>query len=149
MTQPRWEGITRPYSAEDVVKYAVQSILNARWRNWARRKCGSAARRVEKRLHQQPRCTDWRQALQQAKAGIEAVYLSGWQERRTLTWRPACIRISRSIRQLGASGGGADQQYLPPCGSDPWSAGIEPGDPRYVDYFLPIVLMRKPVLAVS
>ena len=35
-TQPRWEGITRPYSAEDV----VQSILNAPWRNWARRKCG-------------------------------------------------------------------------------------------------------------
>ncbi len=39
-TQPRWEGITRPYSAEDVVKLRGSVILNARWRNWARRKCG-------------------------------------------------------------------------------------------------------------
>jgi isocitrate lyase len=39
----------------------------------------TAAWRSEKRLHQQPRRIDGRQALQQAKAGIEAIYLSGWQ----------------------------------------------------------------------
>lgn len=38
-TQPRWEGITRPYSAEDVVKLRG-SVNPESWRNWARRKCG-------------------------------------------------------------------------------------------------------------
>lgn len=56
--------------------------------------------------------------------------------------QPGGQHVSGSVAlsgKFGASGGGADQQYLPPCGSDQWSAGIEPGDPRYVDYFLPIV----------
>lgn len=39
-TQPRWEGITRPYSAEDVVKLRGSVNPNAPWRNWVRRKCG-------------------------------------------------------------------------------------------------------------
>lgn len=39
-TQPRWEGITRPYSAEDVVKLRGSVNPNARWRSWGRPKCG-------------------------------------------------------------------------------------------------------------
>lgn len=39
-TQPRWEGITRPYSAEEVVKLRGSVNPNARWRSLARRKCG-------------------------------------------------------------------------------------------------------------
>ncbi|MFP1455342.1 hypothetical protein ACLB1O_22320 [Escherichia coli] len=80
------------------------------------------------------------QALQQAKAGIEAVYLSGWrvagehylaasmypdQSLYPANSVPAVVeRINNTFRR-------ADQIQ--------WSAGIEPGDPRYVDYFLPIV----------
>ncbi|RXZ03801.1 isocitrate lyase, partial [Klebsiella pneumoniae] len=80
------------------------------------------------------------QALQQAKAGIEAVYLSGWQVAADANLAasmypdqslypansvPAVVeRINNTFRR-------ADQIQ--------WSAGIEPGDPRYVDYFLPIV----------
>ncbi len=80
------------------------------------------------------------QALQQAKAGIEAVYLSGWQVAADANLAasmypdqslypansvPAVVeRINNTFRR-------ADQIQ--------WSAGIEPGDPRYVDYFPPIV----------
>lgn len=39
-TQPRWEGITRPYSAEEVVKLRGSVNPNARWRSSAPRKCG-------------------------------------------------------------------------------------------------------------
>lgn len=41
--------------------------------------------------------------------------------------------------QLGTGGGGSDQQHLPPRRSDPVVSGIEPNDPRFIDYFLPIV----------
>lgn len=39
------------------------------------------------------------QALQQAKAGIEAIYLSGWQVAADANPPPACIRISLFIRR--------------------------------------------------
>lgn len=68
-TQPRWEGITRPYSAEDVVKLRGSVNLNARWRNWAQRKCGVCCTVSRKRLHQQPRRTDWRSGAATGESG--------------------------------------------------------------------------------
>lgn len=99
----------------------------------------SAAWRVEKGYINSLGALTGGQALQQAKAGIEAVYLSGWQVAADANGGK---HVSGSVAlsgKLGASCGGADQQHLPSCRSDQWSAGIEPGDPRYVDYFLPIV----------
>lgn len=80
------------------------------------------------------------QALQQAKAGIEAIYLSGWQVAADANLAssmypdqslypansvPAVIeRINNTFRR-------ADQIQ--------WANRIEPGDKRYTDYFLPIV----------
>lgn len=100
----------------------------------------SAARRVEKGYINSLGALTGGQALQQAKAGIEAVYLSGWQVAADANLAasmypdqslypansvPAVVeRINNTFRR-------ADQIQ--------WSAGIEPGDPRYVDYFLPIV----------
>lgn len=79
-TQPRWEGITRPYSAEDVVK--LRGSVNP--------ECTLAqlgAAKMWRLLHGESKkgyinslgALTGGQALQQAKAGIEAVYLSGWQ----------------------------------------------------------------------
>lgn len=79
-TQPRWEGITRPYSAEDVVK--LRGSVNP--------ECTLAqlgAAKMWRLLHGEAKkgyvnslgALTGGQALQQAKAGIEAVYLSGWQ----------------------------------------------------------------------
>lgn len=100
----------------------------------------SAAWRVEKGYINSLGALTGGQALQQAKAGIEAVYLSGWQVAADANLAasmypdqslypansvPAVVeRINNTFRR-------ADQIQ--------WSAGIEPGDPRYVDYFLPIV----------
>lgn len=68
-TQPRWEGITRPYSAEDVVKLRGSVNPECTWRNWARRKCGVCCMASRKRLHQQPRCTDWRSGAATGESG--------------------------------------------------------------------------------
>ncbi len=79
-TQPRWEGIRRPYSAEDVVK--LRGSVNP--------ECTLAqngAAKMWKLLHGGSKkgyinslgALTGGQALQQAKAGIEAIYLSGWQ----------------------------------------------------------------------
>jgi isocitrate lyase len=73
----RWAGITRPYSAEDVVRLrgtvAVEHSL-------ARR----GAERLWKSLHQEDfvnalGALSGNQAMQQVKAGLQAIYLSGWQ----------------------------------------------------------------------
>jgi len=137
----RWEGITRPYSAAEVVNLRG-SVLPA---------CTLAERGAEKLwalLNGEAKkgyinslgALSGGQALQQAKAGIEAIYLSGWQ--------------------VAADANVAGQMYpdqsLYPVNSVPevvtrinqtfqradqiqWSSGIEKGDRRHTDFFLPIV----------
>lgn len=74
---PRWKGITRPYSAEEVVK--LQGSVQI---EYTLAKLG--AERLWKKLNSQ----DWvaglgaltgNQAVQEVAAGLEAIYLSGWQ----------------------------------------------------------------------
>ena len=74
---PRWAGITRNYSAEDVVRLrgtvAIEHSLA---------KLG--ADKLWKSLHEQPfvnalGALTGNQAMQQVKAGLKAIYLSGWQ----------------------------------------------------------------------
>ncbi|MDK9422815.1 isocitrate lyase [Pectobacterium carotovorum] len=137
----RWEGITRPYSAEDVIN--LRGSVNP--------ECTLAqlgAARLWNLLHGDSRkgyvnclgALTGGQALQQAKAGIEAIYLSGWQVAADANLAssmypdqslypansvPAVIeRINNTFRR-------ADQIQ--------WANRIEPGDKRYTDYFLPIV----------
>ncbi|MDU4542208.1 MAG: isocitrate lyase [Klebsiella michiganensis] len=85
-TKPRWEGITRPYSAEDVVK--LRGSVNP-----------------ECTLAQLGAAKMWRLLHGEAKKGY--------------------------INSLGALTGGQALQQA--------KAGIELNDPRYTDYFLPIV----------
>ncbi|HAF52620.1 MAG TPA: isocitrate lyase, partial [Leclercia adecarboxylata] len=140
-TQPRWEGIERPYSAEEVVK--LRGSVNP--------ECTLAqlgAAKMWRLLHGESKkgyinslgALTGGQALQQAKAGIEAIYLSGWQVAADANLAssmypdqslypansvPAVVeRINNTFRR-------ADQIQ--------WASGIEPQDPRFVDYFLPIV----------
>ncbi|RJL48759.1 isocitrate lyase [Pectobacterium carotovorum] len=137
----RWEGITRPYSAEDVIN--LRGSVNP--------ECTLAqlgAAKLWNLLHGDSRkgyvnclgALTGGQALQQAKAGIEAIYLSGWQVAADANLAssmypdqslypansvPAVIeRINNTFRR-------ADQIQ--------WASRIEPGDKRYTDYFLPIV----------
>lgn len=77
ITNPRWSGITRPYSAEDVLKlrgsYKLEYTIAT-----------EMSRKLWKKLNNQ----DWvaglgaltgNQAVQEVDAGLEAIYLSGWQ----------------------------------------------------------------------
>ncbi len=73
----RWKGIERPYSAEDVVKLRGSVVIEQ-----------TLARMGAERLWNLINTEDYinalgaltgNQALQQVKAGLKAIYLSGWQ----------------------------------------------------------------------
>src|SRR3989449_2761088 len=73
----RWKGITRGYTAEDVVRLRGSIHIE---HTLARR----GADRLWKILHEEPFVSSLgaltgNQALQQVKAGLKAIYLSGWQ----------------------------------------------------------------------
>ena len=75
---PRWKGIKRGYSAADVVRLrgsiAVEHTLAKRGADQA---LGPGEQRA---FRQRARCAlTGNQAMQQVKAGLKAIYLSGWQ----------------------------------------------------------------------
>lgn len=76
-TNPRWKGIERPYTAEEVVNLSGSYKIE-----YTIAKLG--AERLWTKLNSQ----DWvaglgaltgNQAIQEVQAGLEAIYLSGWQ----------------------------------------------------------------------
>src|SRR5688572_12524165 len=76
-SSPRWEGVRRPYSAGEVMRlrnsFAIEHTL-------ARR----GAERLWKLLHSEDYVAalgamTGNQAMQQVKAGLKAIYVSGWQ----------------------------------------------------------------------
>jgi len=138
---PRWEGITRPYSAEEVVK--LRGSVNPA--------CTLAQRGAEKLwtlLNGAARkgyinslgALTGGQALQQAKAGIEAIYLSGWQVAADANLAGQMYpdqslypvnSVPEVVQRINQTFQRADQIQ--------WANGAEPGDKGYIDYFLPIV----------
>ena len=137
----RWQGITRPYSAAEVVNLrgSLQPACTLA-EHGAEKLWVLLNGKAKKGYINSLGALSGGQALQQAKAGIEAIYLSGWQ--------------------VAADANVAGQMYpdqsLYPVNSVPevvtrinqtfqradqiqWSAGIEAGDSRYTDFFLPIV----------
>src|SRR6516164_2011070 len=74
---PRWKGIQRGYTAEDVVRLRGSIQIE---HTLARR----GAEKLWKLIHDEPfvntlGALTGNQALQQVKAGLKAIYLSGWQ----------------------------------------------------------------------
>jgi isocitrate lyase len=74
---PRWQGIKRDYSAEDVIKLRGSLKIE---HTLARR----GAERLWTLMHELPYVNalgalTGNQAVQQVKAGLKAIYLSGWQ----------------------------------------------------------------------
>ena len=74
---PRWKGIKRGYTAEDVVRLRGSIHIE---HTLARR----GAEKLWKLIHDEPfvntlGALTGNQALQQVKAGLKAIYLSGWQ----------------------------------------------------------------------
>ncbi len=76
-TNPRWSGIDRPYSPADVARLQGSVIIE---HTLARR----GAENLWELLHTEPfvptlGALTGNQAVQQVKAGLKAIYLSGWQ----------------------------------------------------------------------
>jgi isocitrate lyase len=76
-TEARWNGIERPYSPEEVVKLQGSLIVE---QTLAR----AGAQRLWEQLHENEATTalgtmTGGQAVQAAKAGLQAIYCSGWQ----------------------------------------------------------------------
>ena len=76
-TSPRWNGITRPYSAEDV--YRLRGSYDI---EYSVAKLGAA--RLWKLLNEEPyvhvlSAITGNQAIQHVQAGLKAIYASGWQ----------------------------------------------------------------------
>ena len=74
---PRWESIERPYTAEDVARLRGTVKIE---HTLAR----LGAERLWEIMHERPYvralgALTGNQAVQQVKAGLEAIYLSGWQ----------------------------------------------------------------------
>jgi isocitrate lyase len=74
---PRWKNTTRPYSAEDVVR--LRGSVQIEY-TLARR----GAEKLWKMVNQEPfvnslGAMSGNQAMQQVRAGLKAIYLSGWQ----------------------------------------------------------------------
>lgn len=138
---PRWTDVKRGYCAEDVV----------RLRGSVQPECTLARQGAEK-LWQRLRgaakkgyvnclgAVTGGQAVQQAKAGVEAIYLSGWQVaadgNTSETMYPdqslyAYDSVPAMVRRINNGFKRADEIQ--------WSNGLNPGDAGYIDYFLPIV----------
>lgn len=76
-TAPRWRGITRPYAPEDV--YRLKGTIH---REYTLGKAG--ATRLWQLLTTEPyvavlSAVTGNQAIQQVRAGLQAIYVSGWQ----------------------------------------------------------------------
>src|SRR5690606_28464144 len=76
-TDARWKGITRPYTADDVQRLRGSVVVE---HTLAR----LGAERLWELLHERPfvaalGALTGGQAVQQVRAGLEAIYVSGWQ----------------------------------------------------------------------
>jgi isocitrate lyase len=74
---PRWQGVTRPYSAEDVVRLRGTADVEYTLAN-------KGATKLWRYLHEEPfvnalGALTGNMAMQQVRAGLKAIYLSGWQ----------------------------------------------------------------------
>jgi len=142
LENPRWKNVKRPYKADDVVR--LRGSIN-----------------VENTIAQQGADKLWNliygnqsqkgyvnclgaltggQALQQVKAGIEAIYLSGWQVAADNNTASSMYpdqslypvdSVPSVVRRINNSFKRADQIQ--------WANNISQGNSRYLDYFAPIV----------
>jgi isocitrate lyase len=135
---PRWKGIKRGYTADDVVRLRGSVMVE---HTLAKR----GAERLWKLLNEEPfvntlGALTGNQAMQQVKAGLKAIYLSGWQVAgdanvagemypdQSLYPVNSVPSVVRRINNTFAR-----------CDQIQWMEGKNPGDPGYIDYFAPIV----------
>ena len=135
---PRWQGIKRGYGAEEVIK-----LRGSRQNEYTLARTGSE--KLWNLLNNEPfvntlGALTGNQAMQQVKAGLKAIYLSGWQVAGDAniagemypdqSLYPA-NSVPQVVRRINNS--------LTRCDQIQWMEGKEEGDQGYVDYFAPII----------
>jgi isocitrate lyase len=132
-TNPRWKGIRRSYSAADVIRLRGSMAIE---HTLARR----GADKLWSLLHTEPFVNSLgaltgNQAMQQVKAGLKAIYLSGWQVAADANSSGemypdqslyAVDSVPKVVRRINATLQRADQIQ--------WSEGRDD-----IDYYAPIV----------
>ncbi len=134
----RWKGVKRGYGPEDVVRLRgsmqVEHTLAKR-----------GAEKLWRLLNSEPFVNSLgaltgNQAMQQVKAGLKAIYLSGWQVAGDANLAGEMYpdqslypvnSVPAVVRRINNTFSRADQIQ--------WMEGKNPGDAGYVDYFAPIV----------
>jgi isocitrate lyase len=137
-TDPRWKGIKRPYKAEDVIRLRGSVQIE---HTLAR----IGAEKLWKLIHTEPyvHCLGALtagQALQQVKAGLKAIYLSGWQvaadNNTYMTMYPdqslyPVNSVPQVVERINGTFKRADEIEC--------AKGVGPGHKDYLDFFAPIV----------
>jgi len=135
---PRWRGIKRGYTADDVIR--LRGSLQVE-HTMARR----GSEKLWKLLNDEPfvntlGALTGNQAMQQVKAGLKGIYLSGWQVAGDANLAGEMYpdqslypanSVPQVVKRINNTLTRADQIQ--------WMEGKNPGDAGYIDYFAPIV----------
>jgi isocitrate lyase len=135
---PRWKGVRRAYDADEVIRLRGSMPIE---HSLARR----GAERLWRSLGDEPfvnalGALTGNQAMQQVKAGLKAIYLSGWQVAGDANLAGEMYpdqslypvnSVPAVVRRINNA--------LSRCDQIQWMEGRNPGDPGYIDYFAPIV----------
>ncbi len=137
-TNPRWKNVKRGYTAADVVRLRGSlQVEHTLARNGAEKLWNLV--NTEPYVNCLGALTGG-QAMQQVKAGIKAIYLSGWQVAADNNSYSSMYpdqslypvdSVPKVVERINNSFTRADEIQ--------WSKGIGPGDKGYVDYFAPVV----------
>jgi isocitrate lyase len=137
-TNPRWKGIKRPYRAEDVIRLRGNVQIDHTLARLGAEKLWKLVN-TEPYVHCLGALTAG-QAMQQVKAGIKAIYLSGWQvaadNNSYLAMYPdqslyPVDSVPKVVERINATFKRADEIQC--------SRGVHPRHKDYVDFFAPIV----------
>lgn len=141
----RWAQVKRSYSAEEVVKLRGSLQVQHTYAQHGADKLwrlinGEAQQKFGKDYVNALGALTGGQAVQQVKAGLQAIYLSGWQvaadNNSSRNMYPdqslyPVDSVPTVVERINNSFARADQIQ--------WSKGISPDDEQYIDYFAPIV----------
>ena len=137
-TNPRWKGIQRNYTADDVVRLRGSLHVEHTFARHGAEKLWNMVNN-EAYINCLGALTGG-QAMQQVKAGIKAIYLSGWQVAADANSGAEMYpdqslypvdSVPKVVERINNTFKRADEIQ--------WSKGLNPGDAGYIDYFAPIV----------
>lgn len=144
-TDPRWKNVERTYTALDVIRLRGSLKVEHTYAKQGAEKLwrlvnGAAQQKFGKDYVNALGALTGGQAVQQVKAGLQAIYLSGWQvaadNNSSCSMYPdqslyPVDSVPTVVKRINSSFSRADQIQ--------WSKGITPEQEGYIDYFAPII----------